>query len=164
MEIGKKYEVVVEKIIKTGAIVRFVDEDIPNGFIHISNIADAYIDDIHNFIDEGSTYIARCIEGKVRPQELSLKELCLFNKSIPTSKTIFKSRKPGISARGTGNKFKSDSYRRQGFNQFNDRKSNYKPKKSGKREYRPKADKSLDEMISEANSHLVEKLASRRRK
>lgn len=164
MEIGKKYEVVVEKIIETGAIVRFVDEDIPNGFIHISNIADAYIDDIHNFIDEGDTYIATCIEGKVRQEELSLKELCLFNRAIPTSKTVYKSKKSSSSSKGRGNKYKQNNYRRAGFNQFTADKSIYRPYKSGNREYRPKATKSLDDMINDANSYLIEKMADKKRK
>lgn len=165
MEVGNKYEVVVEKIIKTGAIVRFVDEDIPNGFIHISNIADAYIDDIHNFIEEGHTYIATCIEGKVKPEELSLKSLGLFNKSTPSSKTVYASKKSSLGSRHSGNSYKQDGYRRGGIANYTNRRNNYRQTDRNQKEYQTKSvTKSLDDMIQEANSHLIEKMASRKRK
>lgn len=165
MEIGKRYEVVVEKIIKTGAIVRFVGEDLPNGFIHISNIADTYIDDVRNFIEEGETYIARCIEGKARPEELSLKELCLFNKNMPSSTVVHSSTKGDSGSRNSGNTYRQNGYRNGGIQYNQNARNKYRQQARHKKEYEARPmNKSLDEMIQDANNELLAKMATKKRK
>ena len=77
---GKLYEVVVKEIInKVGVVVLFEDDD--TALVHISNIADAYVKNIRDYVDINETLIARCQEGKVKPLELTFLNLHLPNRN-----------------------------------------------------------------------------------
>lgn len=73
--VGEQYQVKVVRILPKGAIVRLADDT--TEFIHISNISDQFVNDIHDFIKEELTYQAMCVKGKVHDAELSLKWLQL---------------------------------------------------------------------------------------
>ena len=70
LEVGKTYDVSVDRILPIGAVVRM--EDGSTELIHISNIADCYVSDVANFVSVGKHYEATCEEGKTRPVQLSL--------------------------------------------------------------------------------------------
>ena len=76
--VGEQYQVKVVRILPKGAVVRLADDT--TEFVHISNISDQYVNDIHDFIEEGLTYQAMCVKGKVHDAELSLKWLQLTPK------------------------------------------------------------------------------------
>lgn len=75
---GEKYQVVVEKILPIGAVVRMPDDT--TELIHISQMADSFVDNVENFVTIGSTYEAVVVEGQgKKPIQLSLKHLGLTN-------------------------------------------------------------------------------------
>ena len=82
MTAGEKYQVVVEQILPIGAVVRM-----PNNtteLIHISQIANAFIDSVDNFVVLGQEYEAEVVEGQgKKPIQLSLKHLNLKNMNAP---------------------------------------------------------------------------------
>lgn len=71
LEVGKTYEVEVVKILSYGAIVKMSDNT--TQLIHISNISDKFVRDVNDFVKLGSKIKVDCIEGKVKPEELSIK-------------------------------------------------------------------------------------------
>lgn len=75
LKVGQAYDVTVVKILGFGAIVAL--EDGSTELIHISNISDRYVVDVSDFVQVDHTYSALCVEGKVKPAELSLKHLSL---------------------------------------------------------------------------------------
>lgn len=78
MTAGEKYQVTVESIIPIGAVVRM-----PNGsteLIHISQIAQCFVDNVENFVEVGQTLEAEVVENQgKKPIQLSLKHLGLTN-------------------------------------------------------------------------------------
>ena len=78
--IGSRYEVkVIEVKDNLGAVVEL--EDGSTSLIHISNISDKFVKHVSDFVQIGDMLVAKCIQGKARPAELSLKDLKLNNKS-----------------------------------------------------------------------------------
>lgn len=73
------YPAKVVKIEKFGIIVEM--EDRSTILVHISNISNSFVSDPANFVSVGETHLAKCIEGKTRPLELSLKHLDLKDRS-----------------------------------------------------------------------------------
>lgn len=88
LEIGKQYNVTVVKILSVGAIVEL--EDKTTELIHISNIANAYIEDVSHFVSVGKEYVATCEEGVNRPIQLTLKPLDLKSQRIVPKKNFRK--------------------------------------------------------------------------
>lgn len=72
LTVGETYEVEVVKILKYGAIVKMSDGS--TQLLHISNISEKFVRDVHDFVKEGEKIKVNCIEGKVKPEELSIKE------------------------------------------------------------------------------------------
>lgn len=70
--VGKKYDVVVIKIVEKGVIVEL--EDKSTEFIHVSQLSNRYVSNIEDIIAIGDSKTASCIKGKVKSAELSFKE------------------------------------------------------------------------------------------
>lgn len=130
LSVGKTYEVRVQRIIRSGIIVEMSDGS--TELIHLSNISNEYVSDIHNFVDEGNIYVATCIVGKTKPTELSLRPLNL------------KSKKPESLYRSEG-KLVNTNRGKPG--------SSRKPN-----ELKKKESKSLDDMIADMNACYEEKM------
>lgn len=77
LEIGKTYEVEVVKVLSYGAIVKMSDNS--TQLLHISNISDKFVRDVNDFVKVGEKIKVDCIQGKVKPEELSLKQ---YNKDF----------------------------------------------------------------------------------
>lgn len=73
--LNNKYDVIVIRFIKSGAIVQLIDGS--TELIHLSNISNTFVSDPASFLDIGGSYEAICVEGKARPTELSLCHLNL---------------------------------------------------------------------------------------
>lgn len=71
LTVGETYEVEVVKILTYGAIVKM--EDNSTQLLHISNISDKFVRDVHDFVNVGDKIKVDCIEGKVKPEEISIK-------------------------------------------------------------------------------------------
>ena len=71
LEIGKTYDVEVVKVLSYGAIVKL--EDGSTQLLHISNISDKFVRDVNDFVKVGEKIKVDCIQGKVKPEELSTK-------------------------------------------------------------------------------------------
>ena len=69
---GATYNVTVVKILPYGAVVEM--EDKSTQLVHISNISDKFVRDVADFVSVGRQYKVDCIEGKVKPLELSMKK------------------------------------------------------------------------------------------
>lgn len=70
--VGETYEVEVIKILSYGAIVKMSDDT--TQLLHISNISDKFVRDVNDFVKVGDKIKVDCIEGKVKPEELSIKQ------------------------------------------------------------------------------------------
>lgn len=136
---GKRYDVTVKQIIdKVGVVV--IMEDNSTELIHISNIADCYIDDASKYVAVGDSLVARCQEGKTRPIELTLKHLNLQRK---------------------GDELDRRNRDQGGYNRNNQERSNRsfdRPKAA----YR-KPNRDLDSMIENFNKHYQDKFKGRDR-
>lgn len=85
LEVSKEYKVTVEKILdKIGVVVRM--EDNTTELVHISQIADAFVADPAEFVSVGQELKSTCVEGKVKPAELSFKPLGLKSPYKPRNK------------------------------------------------------------------------------
>ena len=78
---GMTYSCKVVSIVNAGAVVEL--EDSSTCLIHLSNIAAGYVKSASDFVEVGKNYQAKCVIGKAKPLELSLKHLKLSNKSMP---------------------------------------------------------------------------------
>lgn len=76
---GLRYAVVVKSIVKAGAVVSL--EDGTTELIHVSNISDEFVRDANDYVCVGDELVAVCEAGKVKPAELSIKNLKLVNRS-----------------------------------------------------------------------------------
>lgn len=177
---GKLYEVVVKEIIdKVGVVVLFEDDD--TALVHISNIADAYVKNIRDYVDINETLIARCQEGKVKPLELTFLNLHLPNrnetrdvdryvpatsKSRPShsyldpygeSESTHQKRYPNDRSSKSRN---NNSYRPSGKIADSSRNSKYNNGRSHRHQSQTKRQPSLtlDEMIELSNKDFVEKM------
>jgi len=72
LTVGETYEVEVVKILTYGAIVKM--EDNSTQLLHISNISEKFVRDVNDFLKVGDKIKVDCIEGKVKPEEISIKE------------------------------------------------------------------------------------------
>lgn len=70
--VGETYEVEVIKILSYGAIVKMSDDT--TQLLHISNISDKFVRDVNDFVKVGDKIKVDCIEGKVKPEEISIKQ------------------------------------------------------------------------------------------
>lgn len=84
LEVGKQYNVTVVKILAVGAVVEL--EDKTTELIHISNIADCFIDDVAHFVSVGKEYVATCEEGSKKLIQLTLKPLELKSQYVRPEK------------------------------------------------------------------------------
>lgn len=80
--IGEYYDVKVKKILDKGIIVEDIKRPEITAFIHLSKIADRYIDDIHKYMSVGDIFKAECVESSVKPMELSMIHLNLTPHNI----------------------------------------------------------------------------------
>lgn len=80
--IGEYYDVKVKKILDKGIIVEDIKRSEITAFIHLSKIADRYIDDIHKYMSVGDIFNVECVESSVKPVELSMVHLNLSPHSI----------------------------------------------------------------------------------
>jgi len=71
LTVGETYEVEVVKVLKYGAIVKMSDGS--TQLLHISNISEKFVRDVNDFVKEGDKIKVDCIQGKVKPEELSIK-------------------------------------------------------------------------------------------
>lgn len=71
LTVGETYEVEVVKVLKYGAIVKMSDDT--TQLLHISNISERFVRDVNDFVKVGEKIKVDCIEGKVKPEELSIK-------------------------------------------------------------------------------------------
>lgn len=94
MTAGEKYQVLIEQILPIGAIVRMPDGT--TELIHISQIANTFVDKVDNFVSLGQQYEAQVVEGQgKKPLQLSLKHLGLKNPNArPKSDRPRKDRTP----------------------------------------------------------------------
>ena len=72
LTVGQTYEVEVVKVLSYGAIVKM--EDNSTQLLHISNISEKFVRDVNDFVKVGEKIKVDCIEGKVKPEELSIKQ------------------------------------------------------------------------------------------
>lgn len=72
LKVGETYEVEVVKVLSYGAIVKM--EDGSTQLLHISNISEKFVRDVNDFVKVGEKIKVDCIEGKVKPEELSIKQ------------------------------------------------------------------------------------------
>lgn len=72
LEVGKKYTVTAKEIRPYGAIVEM--EDGSTQLIHISNIANTFVNDVADYITVGQQYEVSAIQGKVKDVELTMKD------------------------------------------------------------------------------------------
>ena len=72
LTVGQTYEVEVVKVLSYGAIVKL--EDNSTQLLHISNISEKFVRDVNDFVKVGEKIKVDCIEGKVKPEELSIKQ------------------------------------------------------------------------------------------
>ena len=70
LKVGKSYLATALAIKPYGVIMGM--EDGSTQLLHISNIANTYVKNIHDYITEGGDYTVYGIEGKVRDVEISL--------------------------------------------------------------------------------------------
>lgn len=70
--VGETYEVEVVKVLSYGAIVKMSDNT--TQLLHISNISEKFVRDVNDFVKVGEKIKVDCIEGKVKPEELSIKK------------------------------------------------------------------------------------------
>lgn len=80
--IGEYYDVKVKKILDKGIIVEDIKRPEITAFIHLSKIADRYIDDIHKYMSVGDIFNVECVESSVKPMELSMIHLKLSPHNI----------------------------------------------------------------------------------
>lgn len=85
LQIGTIYNVRVIKLESFGAIVEMDDRS--TSLIHISNIADAYVSSVGDYLSIDDRLQAEGVAGKVKPVELSLKYLNL--KPVYASSTTY---------------------------------------------------------------------------
>lgn len=78
MELGSIYKVKVERIVKSGIVVKL--EDGSTELIHVSKLSNDYVKNIEDFVSVGDVFDAKCVEGKQKDTELSLKHLNLHSK------------------------------------------------------------------------------------
>lgn len=71
LSIGETYDVTVVKVLPYGAIVKMPDKS--TQILHISNISDNFVKDVHDYVNVGDKIKVDCIAGKVKPEELSIK-------------------------------------------------------------------------------------------
>ena len=71
--IGHKYRCKAVEILSYGAVTEF--EDGSTQLLHISNVAEAFVKDVNNYITVGDTYEVTAIPGKVRPIEITLRQV-----------------------------------------------------------------------------------------
>lgn len=83
--IGEYYDVKVKKILDKGIIVEDIKRPEITAFIHLSKIADRYIDDIHKYMSVGDIFKVECVESSVKPMELSMIHLNLSPHDISSS-------------------------------------------------------------------------------
>lgn len=69
--VGETYEAEVVKVLSYGAILKMQDNT--TQLLHISNISDKFVRDINDFVKVGDFIKVDCIQGKVKPEELSIK-------------------------------------------------------------------------------------------
>lgn len=87
--IGEYYDVKVKKILDKGIIVEDIKRPEITAFIHLSKIADRYIDDIHKYMSVGDIFNVECVESSVKPVELSMIHLNLSPHSISNDKNKY---------------------------------------------------------------------------
>lgn len=73
--IGNTYNVMVEKFLPFGCVVRMDDNS--TGFVHISKISTRFVKDPAEYLSLGSSYVATGIKGSKHPVELSFLPLNL---------------------------------------------------------------------------------------
>lgn len=71
LTVGETYEVEVVKILTYGAIVKMSDGS--TQLLHISNISEKFVRNVGDFVKVGEKIKVDCIEGKTKPEELSIK-------------------------------------------------------------------------------------------
>lgn len=72
LTVGETYDAEVIKILTYGAIVKMSDDS--TQLLHISNISDKFVRDVNDFLKVGDKIKVDCIEGKVKSEEISIKE------------------------------------------------------------------------------------------
>lgn len=72
-KVGKTYSGVAIEIKSYGAVLRM--EDGSTDLLHISNIADDFIQDVSKYIEVGKTYKVLAIPGKVKPIEITMRSV-----------------------------------------------------------------------------------------
>ena len=72
LTVGETYEVEVIRVLKYGAIVKMSDDT--TQLLHISNISERFVRDVNDFVKVGDKIKVDCIKGKVKDEELSIKE------------------------------------------------------------------------------------------
>ena len=72
IKVGEHYNVVASKILQYGVVVLMDDET--TQLIHISKLADAFVNNVEDYVVIGKTYEAVGVKGKQKPVELSIRE------------------------------------------------------------------------------------------
>lgn len=78
LELGKKYNVKVIKLLDFGIVVKMLDEpEYCTELIHVSQISDKFVKNIESFVSVGNEYEAEAVSGngKGKDVQLSLKHL-----------------------------------------------------------------------------------------
>lgn len=78
LELGKKYNVKVIKMLDFGIVVKMLDEpEYCTELIHVSQISDRFVKNIESFVSVGNEYEAEAVSGngKGKDVQLSLKHL-----------------------------------------------------------------------------------------
>ena len=70
---GHKYTCKVINILSYGAVVAF--EDGSTELLHISNVADTFVKDIHNFVEVGKSYEVTAVPGKIKKLEITMRSV-----------------------------------------------------------------------------------------
>lgn len=79
--IGQKYTGQAIELKPYGAVLKL--DDGSTALLHISNIADTFIEDVSKFITVGEFYEVTAVPGKIKTVELTLKNVDLDELDIP---------------------------------------------------------------------------------
>lgn len=97
LELGKKYNVKVMKLLDFGIVVKLLDsQNNRTELIHVSQISDKFVKNIESFVSVGNEYEAEAVSGNGKGKDVQLSLKHLHIEPIRVSKPVEFVEKPKI--------------------------------------------------------------------
>lgn len=107
LELGKKYNVKVVKLLDFGIVVKMLDvQEYCTELIHVSQISDKFVKNIESFVSVGNEYEAEAVSGNGRGKDVQLSLKHLHIEPVRVSKPVDVVERPKINKSKNFNDYK----------------------------------------------------------